>query len=720
MVLMPPMPGPLTHMTEASHDPAANLIWIGSANPAAGAPTIGSVNPATLVAGPMLVVDELDAGGGSPAGPDVDGPVDGISVTMGGTLLCADRGGDGVRFSDTLFEVGTVAPTLLNFWYLNGRACASCRPNTNIDVPQRDLFAVGAISASRGLAMPGTDVFVARGATDRGTTTLARIELLPGQPGAWRLLQDVPSPTGVAPTGIAFDPSQAMQNGVPNVYWFVAGGNHNLFECTWDPATQRFLMNQSVPTPLESAMTANRIDSFVAPRLGTAGPHELVVGEFGLAAATSLLAKIRAGTGAPDVPVEEGPIYHSTLTNAVATPTDPAILFNEVQLWQAGSSSPSSQWTMEQAAAYVFGAALWTTNRVWDVDALALDPAFPRGDPTFFDMYWSDREDQPMAVGGGYLNGDVIRYRRDGTKDVLIDEATIRSVLGLGALTAINTDALAILSNGDLLLSFSDTSLATTDPSFGGNPILDGDVVVIPASRTADSGYWAYREAEWAAFIANALGTPSFTYSELDGLEVDPNGSAFRQNPHQAGFQRPDVLFTVDYTTTVGVPPGSRRNHVFSTRVNGAGSGAISKDARTMGYGAWNPPPEGLLVDALAVPARPIANGPPTADAFAQLNLAPAGTQIVRLIGRNLPLNDPAVLFFIDLAPLVPTADLHPTIIYNPLMALPAIVFPAVADARGLVEVRFDLPAPIGVTFAVQIGTVTASALGTVTRLTLL
>jgi hypothetical protein len=699
-------------MTEIVHDAARNQLWIGHNTTTAGTATITTANPATLAPNvPTIVVDEMDAGGGSPAGPDVDGAVTGLSLLSNGNLLCTDNQGDGLRFSDTIFEVDPTIPGLVSFWYTNGRICAACRPNTNIDVPTRDLFAVSSITASG-----GGPIFVTRALNNRGTTVLTRVELTPGVPGTWRLLQDVPTPCAAPASGLAFDRDQAAQNGLPNAYWFVSSGNHHVYECTWTGTA--FLVNQVFPAPLQAATTSNRIDSFVAPIVGSAGPHELVVGETSAALATSMLAKVAAGTGAPDVPLKELHIYHSTLSTNLYNPTDPVVFNEEVQLWRPGIHGSTSEWTTEQSANYVFPLGSATIGN--DVDALAIDPAFVGDDPTFFEMYWSERGDMPTANGGGFLDGDVVRYRRDGTKEVLIDEATIRTVLGIAAATAINTDGLAILPGGDLLLSFSDTSLANTNPNFAGSPILDGDVVVIPAARAANSGYWVWREAEFGPCIANALGTPAFTYAELDGLEIDPNGNGARPNPHLPATTRPDILFTVDYTTTLGVPSGWTRNHVFSTRLNGAADGAIVRDARTMGYGVVGGLASGLIVDALAVPRVNPSTNTPITDVFAQANAVPAGTQIVRLVGRNLPPNDPAVLFFIGVAPLVPTIDAHPVIRHNPLMVVPIANLPAVADQNGLAELRFDLPMPIGGRFYIQVGTVTGMALGTLARITLL
>jgi hypothetical protein len=717
-VLIPPTMAPTTHMSEAGHDPVLNRMWIGTSNAAGGVFNVVSIDLTTGMPGPNLLLDEMDAGGGSPAGPDVDGPVDGLSVLANGNLLCTDQGGDGTRFGDTIFEIAPAGPGLANFWYTSNRLCTACRPNTNLDVPQRDLIGVAAISASGGLLMPGTDVFVARATPDRATTTLARIELLPGQPGGWRLLQDVPCPLGVAATSIAWDPDQAAQNGLANVYWFTWYNQHNFLECTWNPATMRFSVNQVVPAPLEAAGAVNRVDPFVAPIRGTAVPHRLFVGDLGYAAASSFMAVIDSGTGAPDVPAEEGFLYHSTRSNALGSPTDPMVDCREVQLWRPGTGSPISQWTTEQARTWVFpgGATI-----LEDVDALAIDPSYTGNEPTFFEMFWSDRADQPTALWGPFLDGDVVRYRRDGTRQVLIDEATIIAVLGITA-GNLNTDGLAILPNGALLLSFSDTTLPTAAGSlFGGANILDGDVVLIPPARMPMTGYWVYRESEWSIYVNNAVGA-GWVPTELDGLEVDRNGVPMRPNPWRAGTTRPDVLFAVDYPAVAGTPSGWRRNHVFSTRFNGVADGTIVRDARTFGYGAWNPPPEGILLDGLALPRMAPSFGPHTVDAFVQENLAPAATQILRLIGRNLPPNDHDVLFAVNFAPLVVPIDGFAGFGYYPLMVapLPGLLFPAAADSYGLVELRFDgIAVGIGATLYVQVASVTSWTLGTVSRVTL-
>jgi len=307
-------------------------------------------------------------------------------------------------------------------------------------------------------------------------------------------------------------------------------------------------------------------------------------------------------------------IFHSLqeIGNPYAHATDPYVFSGEVQLWRPGVPGATSEWTREQFASYVFPAG--SSLALLYIDALAIDPAFVGDDPTFFDMFWSDRLDRPTANDGGYLDGDVVRYRRDGTKEVLIDEATVRSVLGIAPGFPINTEDLAILPNGDLLVTLEGEGDTPANPNFGGNRILVGDVVVIPAARAPNSGYWAYRPAELGAFIANAAGPWSSPILRINGIEIDPNGNGARPNPHLPATTRPDMIFQADYTDFAS-GSGSVRNHIFSTRANGPGNGAIVRDARTFGYGCS--PNAGLPVVALAVPRQSPATNAPVTDAYA-------------------------------------------------------------------------------------------------------
>jgi hypothetical protein len=707
--------GPAASMTEITHDTGRGFLWLGYNTATAGVPNLRTASPSTLAPlVPTILTDEMDGGG--PGGADIDGPVDGLGMLSNGNLLCSDTSGDGTRFSDTLFEVDPTGPTLTSFWYTNGSACLSCRPNTNTNLPQRDLWAVGALTASRASLGTGP-IFVTRALNNRGTTVLTRISLVPGTPGTWQLIQDVPTPCGSPATGISFDPDQAAQNGLDNVYWFVSAGNHQLYECTWDALRRRFEINQTLPAPFFAGpATSNRVDSSVAARLGTASPHLIVLGEGSTTAASNVLVEVDAGTGGTDTPRQEYGLFHSTFSTNLYNPTDPVVFNEEVQLFRAGRTGNTSEWTTQQASLMVFPTA--SSTILSDVDALALDPDFAGTEPTFFDMFWSDRVDQPTAVGGPILDGDIVRIRRDCSLEFLIREAEIRSVLGITT-AAFNTDGLAILPNRDLLVSFSDSSLATTSPNFPGGVILNGDVLVIPAARAPNTGYWAYREAEFGTFIGNAIGGPAFGYADLDGIEIDPQGNLTRPNPNQPATTRPDVIFTTDYTVLNGTPSGYRLNHVFSTRSTGGPDGLIIRDARDFGYGVIAGLAAGIRIDALALLPRDTTITPIT-DVFVQPVPSQPGQQILRLIARNLTPGDLNV-FIVGLERLCPTLDVRPYGFRGyPLQVVPYLFLPISADDNGLAEMTFQFPTGIGTTFWVQSCSSESIRLGTLARLTLL
>jgi len=715
VVLVPPgqVPAPAAGLSEITHDPARSVFWTGHSTGGV-LDNLRSVFPDTLQPGPRTIqTDELDAGGGSPPGADVDGPVNGLGLLASGNLLASDDLGDNARFSDTLFEVDPTTGALVHFWYLNGQACNTCRPNTNTDLPQRHLWTVGALSASRG--DPAVDpLFVARRFNNRATTVLARIRLLPGTPGTWSLVQDVPSPCGAPATGIAFDADQAALNGLPNVYWFVSRGNQQIFECTWNPARQDFQVNQAVPAPFAgTSPTVNRIDTCVAPELGTAPPHALVLGETDVLPANNLLVKIAAGLGDPDMAAEGYALYHSTLDTNLFVPTDPVVFNEEVQLWPGRGEAPVADQTQQQQASPFF--AERSTLVLNDIDALALRPDFVGDDPTFFDFYWSDRVDQ-NSERGLVRDGDIVRVRPDCTIERLVSEALVILVAGLTSGTA-DVDALAIMPNGDLLISFSDASMTTTAPNFQGQPILDGDVIVIPASRAAQSAYWVYREAEVPGIISRALGEPSFSLTELDGLELDPLGDPRRPNPHLAGTTRPDVLFTADFISLAGGPSGFRTNHVFSTRTGPRGDGVVIRDARLAGYAAAGGLSGGIQIDALALAPMGVRPAPVT-DSFVQPNGADPTLQTIRIIGRNLTPNG-AVVFAFGLQRACP-AIRAPGFRHYPFQTYAVQVRGAFADANGLAELVFEIPHVGGVRYLVQAIDAQTMSIGTVTTVDLL
>jgi hypothetical protein len=714
-VLVPPrqVPAPAAGLSEITHDPARSLFWTGHTTGGV-LENIRSVFPDTLLPAPRTIqTDELDAGPGSPAGPDVDGPVNGLGLLASGNLLASDDLGDNVRFSDTLYEVDPTTGALVHFWYLNGQACDTCRPNTNTDLPQRHLWTVGALSASRG--DPASDpVFVARRFNNRAATVLARVRLLPGTPGSWSLVQDVPSPCAATPTGIAFDPDQAALNGLPNVYWFVSRGNQQIFECTWNPGRQDFQVNQAVPAPFAGTTpTTNRIDTCVAPELGSRAPHALVLGETDVVPGNNLLVKVAAGFGDPDPAAEGFPLYHSTLDTNLFIPTDPVVFNEEVQLWPGRGDAPIADQNQQQQASPLFPER--SAQVLNDVDALALRPDFVGDDPTFFDFYWSDRVDL-IVERGTIRDGDVVRVRPDCSIERLLAEPLVISVAGLTSGTA-DVDGLAILPSGDLLISFSDTSMSTNAPNFQGQPILDGDVIVIPASRAPQSAYWVYREAEIPGMISRALGEPPFALTELDGLEIDPLGELRRPNPYPGGTTRPDILFTADFTGTAGGPSGFRTNHVFSTRSGPRGDGVVVRDARIGGYAATGGLAGGVQIDALALAPMGVRPAPVT-DSFVQPNGADPALQTIRIIGRNLT-PDGAVVFAFGLeraCPAIRAAGFR----HYPFQLFAFTVRGAFADANGLAELVFEVPHVGGVRYLVQAIDAQTMSIGTVTTVDLL
>jgi len=189
-----PLPAGIVGL-EIADDPVRGYLWVVCEGTATAPGFIFQIDKVTMgLAGGTtpLVTNELDAGVGSPPGPDIDGLADGVAVLPSGNLLVADFNGDVLRFDDTLFEIdpmtGGATATLANFWYLDSATpgCGGCRPNTNTNVPlERIEQALGVDTSDSGIGGPGP-IFI--GAM-QGFFGISHVTLTPGLPGTWNLVR---------------------------------------------------------------------------------------------------------------------------------------------------------------------------------------------------------------------------------------------------------------------------------------------------------------------------------------------------------------------------------------------------------------------------------------------------------------------------------------------------------------------------------------------------
>jgi hypothetical protein len=134
-------------------------------------------------------------------------------------------------------------------------------------------------------------------------------------------------------------------------------------------------------------------------------------------------------------------------------------------------------------------------------------------------------------------DGAIFSLRGGGTIQVYLSEAHINAAFGLAG-APFDVDAFAIDPYGNIALSFDDDTWL-----YGGSVLAeDGALLVIPAVALTlgpcqvttvipNSGFILHSEAALDGFVASAgvagnAGTPITTISDLDGLDVDPDGGS--------------------------------------------------------------------------------------------------------------------------------------------------------------------------------------------------
>jgi hypothetical protein len=189
------------------------------------------------------------------------------------TLLCSDFNGDLNRFDDHLVEIDPDIPTpvsgtanVLNVWYLDSGSCpASCRPSTNVDVPQNradPVLGVESFDYVPGEPVSGRRfVFLISACMDFRTGSCSAqvpwgslVALTPGCPGTWTRIGSLGTSVPVAPfqwgpRWLSFDPDTQS-------YWLVEAGNGRtpwptpaprFYEAKWNRVTMSFRILQSFP-----------------------------------------------------------------------------------------------------------------------------------------------------------------------------------------------------------------------------------------------------------------------------------------------------------------------------------------------------------------------------------------------------------------------------------------------------------------------------------------
>jgi hypothetical protein len=695
---------------EITDDLARGHLWLVCENSVVPSPLamIFQIDRVTmgLAAGTVpLVTDELDAGGGSPPGADIDGPTDGVAVLPSGNLLVSDFNGDVLRFDDTLFELnpgtGGATATLVNVWYLDSATpgCAGCRPNTNTNVPlQRIEQVLGVDTSGGGIGGPGP-IFV--GAL-QGFFGISHVTLTPGLPGTWNLVRRYLTPTAGAVLTLDHDSDQAAANGLPNAYWMTSDiGVGLVYETTFTPGVG-FAVNQCFPTPLVPPSTVTRLSDAVCGIRGTAAPHQLAGWRTNGTATTSTGVRYDAGIGAVPTPHPmEGDLLHSLLANSPRGGGEwersASVLDEEISLWSRGRLNAHSHTTRESLP--VLMNSTTTPTVALDIDAIDVVTPFAGTDPGILDLWLSIEVDTTMGNPAVLVDeSDVFRILPTGAIFKLATLAQIQAAVST-TVTTIDLDALEVLANGDLIVSFLASFATAGNPNLPAT-VLATDVLLIPAPYAANSAIVLWTGVELSTI---ALGQGHTYGANTTNVERDPLGNGARPNPNPGGTTRPDLLFQDQLGTVT--------SHVFSTRNVGGTDGAIARHRLTFGYGSIT-----TTQDALA--SHPGTTPSPTMDTLN--TVVPAVSNNVNLFGRNLGANGIGYWGIAFAPTVIPALDLRPAISHNPLSILPSAFIPFFADANGTAEFNITLPtlgAPLVV--YVQVVSLTRAALSPVAFLTL-
>jgi len=275
----PPAPQHTPDSLGSTWDRSRSVCWFGDQNRNASPaqPSLFAVTPTIPHAIPTTIVCYDAALISAPGTPVTSGAYTGVGIVpsrMGfngpRTVLAVDFNGDVARFDDHIIEIdpsvpatGPGAANAVNIWYLDSSSCpASCRPNGNIDVPQRNInYADGVLDVDfipGEAASPNRCVMVIRACMDfrlRNCTAaeplIYLVNLIPG--GAWSVIATLgPSlpyaPFQDAPNYAAFDPTTQS-------YFLIDNGDGNtipnfppkFYEAKWNAGTMGWRVLQSFP-----------------------------------------------------------------------------------------------------------------------------------------------------------------------------------------------------------------------------------------------------------------------------------------------------------------------------------------------------------------------------------------------------------------------------------------------------------------------------------------
>jgi len=655
--------------TGMDHDPTRGIIFVGAqiSSPATPNAHLYAVEPMAMTqytTSNYSYIDTATLDGGGPPGPDIAGPVNGVEVQGNGNVLITDFNGDTFRFDDTIAQIdpgtGGSTATLLSFWYLDSENCPSgCRANTNTDLPQNRLDQVLGITTSGGGPSGPNPVFA--GSALSGPRGLYRISLVPGTPGTWSLVSRLTPPTGGAVVDFDYDPDQAAQNGLPNVYWMSSAAM--VVEATYHPTTNTFNPNQVFLPITSNATQAFVAADGVAALRGTSNPHQLAAGRATSSTTSPVFTRVNAGTG----PVSKHP-YNGEALFSLSNPAIPGLwdslfLDEDLGLW-TGADPYARPYATRESLQVVLG-SLPDTSQL-NLDAVAKAPG-AGNDPSPVGELWYSWQSDVVLAGTSVNRTEVARVLANGLIEKLYDRPQLEQALG-ASLASNNVDAFSFASDGGVLVSLEQTA-PTTNPFLA--PAIDPrDVIHVPITFAANAGHrwWSAVEVQnVSSSLGHAMGP------NVVALSLDPGGRTL-SNPNPGGTTRRDVVFIDDRIATT--------SHLFTTR------GQIWKHRESMlGFGS-----PFVSIDALETAAPGAILPVPSIDAVNVLT-GPPGNRVNDLVitVQNLGASSAGLLAVGER--LVPGVDLRPLgITHYPLLVSPLAILPLAADHGGTAELRLTIP----------------------------